>query len=137
MNDTVRALLTPHGFDLLRHPTGRLARALRVADSTCEWTPAVPVRLYAAGADEQAATANTDHCEVCEWTPAVPVRLYAAGADEQAATANTGHCEAVLRSHGASAEVVGLGAPDFAGSRHLGSNVAATAAIVRWFGQLP
>ncbi|MFG2697151.1 hypothetical protein [Kitasatospora sp. NPDC048407] len=73
----------------------------------------------------------------CEWTPAVPVRLYVAGADERAATADTGHCEAVLRSHGASVEVVGLGAPDFAGSGYLGSNVAATAAIVRWFGQLP
>ncbi|MFF0390451.1 lipase [Kitasatospora sp. NPDC004615] len=105
--DTIDALLTPHGFDLLRHPTGRLARALRVADSTCEWTQAVPVRLYAADADEQAATADT------------------------------GHCEAALRSHGANAEVVGLGTPDFAGFRHLGSNVAATAAVVRWFGRLP
>ncbi|WP_380281967.1 alpha/beta hydrolase family protein [Kitasatospora purpeofusca] len=103
---TVDALLTPHALAMLRHPTGPLARALRVADSTCDWAPAVPVRLYAADADEQAADANTDHC--------------AAG----------------LRSHGAEPTVVGLGTPDFAGSRHLGSNVAATAAVARWFGEL-
>ncbi|MFJ7278464.1 lipase [Kitasatospora sp. NPDC098663] len=104
--DTIDALLTPPGFELLRHPTGRLARALRVADSTCDWAPRVPVRLYTADADEQAANANTDHCE------------------------------ATLRSHGVNAAVVDLGTPDFAGSRHLGSNVAGTAAIVRWFGRL-
>ncbi|MFE4513579.1 alpha/beta hydrolase family protein [Kitasatospora sp. NPDC056783] len=105
--DTIDALLTPHGFEMLRHPTGRLAKALRVADSTCDWAPGVPVRLYMAGGDEQAANANT------------------------------GRCEAMLRSHGVSAAVVDLGTPDFAGSRHLGSNVAGAAAIVRWFGRLP
>ncbi|MFD0345501.1 alpha/beta hydrolase family protein [Kitasatospora aburaviensis] len=104
--DTLDALLTPHGFEMLRHPTGRLARALRVADSTCDWAPRVPVRLYVADADEQAANANTDHCG------------------------------AALRSHGVDAAVVDLGVPDFAGSRHLGSNVAGTAAVVRWFDQL-
>ncbi|WP_241844609.1 alpha/beta hydrolase family protein [Kitasatospora sp. CB01950] len=101
--DTLDALLTPHGFDMLRHPTGRLAEALRVADSTCDWTPRVPVRLYVADTDEQAASTNTDHCE------------------------------ATLRSHGVNPAVVDLGTPDFAGSTHLGTNVAATAAIVRWF----
>ncbi|MGW6916913.1 lipase [Kitasatospora sp. NPDC054939] len=101
--DTVDALLTTRGLALLRHPSGPLADALRVADSTCDWAPRVPVRLYAAEADEQAANANTDHC----------------------ATA--------LRSHGVHPAVVNLGTPDFKGSRHLGSNVAATAAIVRWF----
>ncbi|MFG2093256.1 alpha/beta hydrolase family protein [Streptomyces sp. NPDC048612] len=104
--DTVSALLTPRGFDLLRHPPGRLAAALRVADRTCAWTPRVPVRLYIARADEQAARANTDHCK------------------------------AALRSHGVKAAVVDLGTPDFEGSRHLGSSVAGTAAIVRWFRQL-
>ncbi|MET8697856.1 lipase [Kitasatospora sp. NPDC004723] len=104
--DTLDALLTPHALAMLAHPTGALAEALRVADSTCDWAPRVPVRLYAAEADEQAANANTDHCE------------------------------AALRSHGVNPAVVGLGTPDFAGSRHLGSNVAATAAIVRWFGEL-
>lgn len=104
--NTLSALLTPHGFDMLSHPTGQLAAALRVADDTCAWSPRVPVRLYAASADEQAASANTDHCE------------------------------AALQAHGVNAPVVNLGTPDFAGSRHLGSNVAATAAIVRWFSSL-
>ncbi|MFJ7249785.1 lipase [Kitasatospora sp. NPDC098652] len=100
---TVGELLTPRALAMLRHPTGRFAAALRVADATCDWAPRAPVRLYAAEADEQAADANTDHCE------------------------------AALRAHGADPEVVDLGTPDFAGSRHLGSNVAATADIVRWF----
>ncbi|MFJ2954330.1 lipase [Streptomyces sp. NPDC087270] len=104
--DTLGPLLTPHGLDMLRHPTAQLAAALRVADNTCDWKPRVPVRLYDADADEQAANANT------------------------------GHCEAALRSHGAHAPFVDLGRPDYEGSRHLGSNVAGTAAIVRWFGQL-
>ncbi|MEU9482402.1 lipase [Streptomyces decoyicus] len=104
--NTINALLTPRGFDMLRHPAGRLASALQVADRTCAWTPRVPVRLYAADADEQAANANTDHCE------------------------------AALQSHGVSATVVNLGTPEFEGSRHLGSNVAGTAAIVRWFSRL-
>ncbi|MFD7743533.1 alpha/beta hydrolase family protein [Kitasatospora sp. NPDC059800] len=104
--DTIDALLTPHGFDMLRRPTGPLAKALRVADSTCDWAPHVPVRLYAADADEQAANTNTDHCE------------------------------ATLRSHGVNTTVIDLGTPDFAGSRHLGSNIAGTTAIVHWFSQL-
>ncbi|MFD8757151.1 alpha/beta hydrolase family protein [Kitasatospora sp. NPDC059577] len=103
---TIDALLTPHGFDMLRYPTGRLAEALRVADGTCDWAPRVPVRLYTAEADEQAADANTDACA------------------------------AALRSHGADPAVVDLGTPDFARSRHLGSNVAGTADIVRWFSGL-
>ncbi|MGA5820360.1 alpha/beta hydrolase family protein [Kitasatospora sp. NPDC094028] len=104
--DTLSALLTPHGFDMLRHPTGQLAAALRVADDSCAWSPRVPIRLYVASADEQAANANTDHCE------------------------------GALQSHGVNAPVVNLGSPDFARSRHLGSNVAGTAAVVRWFSRL-
>ncbi|GAB2697251.1 alpha/beta hydrolase family protein [Kitasatospora kifunensis] len=104
--NTLSALLTSHGLDILRHPTGPLAAALRVTDSTCDWSPRVPVRLYYARADEQAANANTDHCE------------------------------AALQSRGVNTPVVNLGSPDYEGSRHLGSNVAGTAAIVRWFSQL-
>ncbi|MFE3878130.1 lipase [Kitasatospora sp. NPDC059146] len=103
---TIGELLTPRALAMLRHPAGRFAAALRVADGTCDWAPRAPVRLYAAEADEQAADANTDHCA------------------------------AALRAHGADPEVIDLGTPDFAGSRHLGSNVAATADIVRWFSAL-
>src|SRR5690349_16063916 len=70
-------LLTPHGFDLLRHPTGRLAEALRVADGVCT-----------------------------DWTPDVPIRLYKMSGDEQATTGNTERCAAALRSHGANVQVV-------------------------------
>ncbi|MDX3225906.1 lipase [Streptomyces sp. ME19-01-6] len=103
---TLDKLLTAHGRDLLGHPTGPMAAALRTTD------------------------------DVCDWAPRVPVRLYMASGDEQATVANTAHCEAVLRRHGVAAPVVDLGAVDYNGSRHLGSNVRATAAIVRWLDSL-
>jgi dienelactone hydrolase len=60
---TVDALLTPHGFDILRHPTPQLAAAMRVHDAVCtSWTPHVPVRLYLASGDDQVANANTTQC---------------------------------------------------------------------------
>jgi hypothetical protein len=60
----VKSLLTDRGRGMLENPTGRFADALRVADATCrDWTPAVPVRLYATRTDEQAAFANTLACQ--------------------------------------------------------------------------
>ncbi|MFJ5546394.1 alpha/beta hydrolase family protein [Streptomyces sp. NPDC093225] len=101
---TLDELLTEHGRELLAHPTGPLAAALRTTDAVCT-----------------------------DWAPRAPVRLYAARGDEQAVTANTEHCQAALIRNGVDAPVVDLGAVDYRGSRHLGSNVAATSAIVRWF----
>jgi hypothetical protein len=63
----ISELLTPFGINLLRHPSGWLAAALRGTDS------------------------------------------------------------------GARMPAINPGTPDYQGSRHLGSNVAATARIVRWF----
>lgn len=100
-------LLTDHGYELLAHPTEPLAAALRETDAVCT-----------------------------DWTPRAPVRLYMAAGDEQATTENTAHCRAALRAGGVSAPVIDLGEVDYSGSRHLGSNVAATAAVVRWFGEL-
>lgn len=104
--DTLDELLTPRGLALLRQPTGRFATALAVADS------------------------------VCSWTPTVPVRLYLADDDEQAVNANTADCVADLAAHGVTADVVDLGAPDYQGSRHLGSAVAGTADAVGWFTEI-
>jgi hypothetical protein len=56
--------------------------------------------------------------------------------DEQAVTDNTEHCRAALLGNGVDAPVVDLGDVDHQGSRHLGSNVAATADIVRWLDEL-
>lgn len=100
-------LLTAHGLALLTHPTGALADALRTTDAVC-----------------------------ADWAPRAPVRLYMASGDEQATTENTAHCRAALAGNGVPAPVVDLGAVDYHGSRHLGSNVAATPRIVRWFGEL-
>ncbi|THA58097.1 lipase [Streptomyces sp. A0958] len=97
-------LLTAHGRELLTHPAGALAEALRTTDAVCtDWAPRAPVRLYTASGDEQATTE---------------------------------YCRAALAKKGVSAPVTDLGAVDYHGSRHLGSNVAATPRIVRWFGEL-
>jgi hypothetical protein len=104
---TLARLLTGHGRELLAHPPGPLAAALRTTDAVCtDWAPRAPARLSMATGDEQAVTANTEYCR-----------------------------DALLRN-GVDAPVVDLGAVDHHGSRHLGSNVAATPAIVRWFGEL-
>lgn len=105
--DTLDALLTPRGFALLEHPSGTFAEALRVDAEVCTaWTPRIPVRLYKMAGDEQAGTANTDHC--------------AAG----------------FRERGVTVPVVEVGERLYGGSRHLGSNLEGTARIVRWFGEL-
>ena len=101
---TINGLLTPYGVYLLRHPTGGFAAALRSVDSVCQG-----------------------------WTPNVPIRLYYASHDEQAVNANTFHCQAWFAARGLHVPAVNLGTPNYQGSRHLGSNVAGTAQIVRWF----
>jgi len=102
--DTISKLLTPFGMNLLRHPSGGLAAALRGTDSVCQG-----------------------------WTPNAPIRLYYATHDEQAVNANTVHCQAWFAASGAHVPTINLGTPDYQGSRHLGSNVAGTAQIARWF----
>ncbi|WSR23852.1 lipase [Streptomyces sp. NBC_01205] len=104
---TLEELLTEQGREMLAHPTGPLAAALRMTDAVCT-----------------------------DWAPRAPVRLYMATGDEQAVTANTEHCRAALLRNGVHASIVDLAEVDHHGSRHLGSNVAATSAIVRWFGEL-
>jgi hypothetical protein len=62
--NSVDRLFTPHALAMLRHPSGRFADALRVADSTCTgWTPQVPIRLYATTTDEQAVFENSLACQ--------------------------------------------------------------------------
>jgi hypothetical protein len=61
--DNVNQLYTEHAFDLMRNPTGRLAEAMRVHDSSCsDWNPRVPVRLLYGGGDDQVLNANTAYC---------------------------------------------------------------------------
>jgi hypothetical protein len=101
---TINELLTPFGLNVLRHPSGGLAAALRSTDRVCTG-----------------------------WTPRAPIRLYYATDDEQAVNANTFHCQAAFAARGAHVPAVNLGTPSYQGSRHLGTNVAGTAQIVRWF----
>ncbi|WP_433337991.1 alpha/beta hydrolase family protein [Spirillospora sp. CA-294931] len=104
--DKLGQLLTPRGWEMLRHPSGRFAQALRVDASIMHWTPKAPVRLYKISKDEQATTANTDHLR------------------------------AALRARGVDAPVIDVGDKLYGGSRHLGSNLSGTALTVRWFQSL-
>ncbi|MEU6198855.1 hypothetical protein [Streptomyces sp. NPDC047061] len=60
--DSPAELLTPQYVRRLLHPTGALLAALRDNDTTCQWHPDVPVRLYAAEGDRDAVFANALHC---------------------------------------------------------------------------
>jgi hypothetical protein len=105
--DSLDRLLTPQGFDLLRHPSASFAKALKTVDGTCTgWIPRAPIRLYDSKGDEQAVTTNTDHCRT---------------AFHKAGTAIT---------------VIDLGPTNYQGSRHLGTEVTGTAAVVTWFTHL-
>jgi hypothetical protein len=46
----------------LAHPDGGLAAGLRDNDTTCDWNPTGPVRLFAARRDRQVAFVNSRHC---------------------------------------------------------------------------
>jgi predicted esterase len=62
--DTPQKLLTPQFVHRLQHPTGSLLEAMRDNDTTCSnWTPKVPVHLYAARGDRDVAIANSRHCQ--------------------------------------------------------------------------
>ncbi|MEC3919871.1 alpha/beta hydrolase family protein [Nocardia sp. CDC160] len=61
--ENVDLLLTPHGLDLLRHPSDRLAAALRTADEVCRTgTPRVPIRLYTGSEDRDVVPGNSVRC---------------------------------------------------------------------------
>ncbi|WP_018382048.1 alpha/beta hydrolase [Wenjunlia vitaminophila] len=101
---TLAELLTARGRDLLEHPRGNMAKALWAADNSCE-----------------------------EWSPQVPRRMYFSAGDEQVVNANTRQCLADFASQGVRFPTVDVGLEEWHGSRHFGSNVAATRQIVTWF----
>ncbi|MFD0360205.1 alpha/beta fold hydrolase [Nocardia sp. GCM10030253] len=59
---TPQQLLTPKFIAWSRNPTGAALKALADTDGTCDWTPRVPVRLYAASGDRSVPYANSEHC---------------------------------------------------------------------------
>lgn len=64
---TPAQLFTSEFLARLARPTGALAGALKVADTSCDWRPAVPVRLYAARGDRDVPIANSGYCQRRVW----------------------------------------------------------------------
>jgi hypothetical protein len=56
-------LFTPEFLDKVRKPTGKLKQLLTALDSTCNWKPAVPVRLHHAKGDTDVAYDNALYCQ--------------------------------------------------------------------------
>lgn len=56
-------LFTSRFLDGMRNPTGPFRKALRVADSTADWRPDVPVTFYAASGDRDVPIANAVHAQ--------------------------------------------------------------------------
>ncbi|MFD8209829.1 alpha/beta hydrolase [Streptomyces sp. NPDC059695] len=59
---SVKELLTDGFYERLRHPDGGLLAAMKAQDGTCDWKPAVPVRLHSASGDTDVAIANSVNC---------------------------------------------------------------------------
>ncbi|MEU9604955.1 hypothetical protein [Streptomyces sp. NPDC048057] len=57
-----RDLFTPQFLEKVRNPTGDLARRLRQLDTTCDWRPEVPVRIFHAKGDKDVDFAHARHC---------------------------------------------------------------------------
>ena len=55
-------LLTPGFIAKLHHPTGAFAALLNKADAACDWTPNVPVHIFAADGDRDVAFGNAVSC---------------------------------------------------------------------------
>ncbi|GIE90865.1 alpha/beta hydrolase family protein [Actinoplanes regularis] len=102
--ESVDALLTPRGRDLLLNPQARFAAALREADSVCEWAPGMPLRLYLSPGDEQAVNGNTTACRSSFAARGVRVPVVDVGVDTS-----------------------------YSGMVHEGSELLAVPRIARWF----
>ena len=56
-------LLTPQYLQRLAHPSGALLEAMTQNDTSCEWHPDVPVRLFGADGDSDVAFADSQQCQ--------------------------------------------------------------------------
>jgi dienelactone hydrolase len=86
--DSPEKLFTPAFIEQLRHPTGRLLRALRAADQVCrDWTPRVPVQLYSGTKDTDVVAANADACAASLRARGADVTVHDMGAVDHTGTA--------------------------------------------------
>ncbi|MEU2038523.1 alpha/beta fold hydrolase [Nocardia niwae] len=59
---TPAQLLTPEFLRLTAEPSGAAAKAVAESDGTCDWTPRVPVHLYASRGDRAVPYPNAESC---------------------------------------------------------------------------
>ncbi|MQS39604.1 hypothetical protein, partial [Streptomyces katsurahamanus] len=57
-----RDLFTPEFLERIRHPEGVLKDRLRALDTTCDWQPQAPVRIFHGRGDKDVAFAHAEHC---------------------------------------------------------------------------
>ncbi|MEU5164001.1 hypothetical protein AB0G74_30905 [Streptomyces sp. NPDC020875] len=59
---TSKELFTAEFLDRVREPSGVLKERLRPLDTTCDWRPRVPVRIFHGSLDEDVSPAHAGHC---------------------------------------------------------------------------
>lgn len=96
--ENIDGLLTGAGRALVERPTGAFAAALRETDSVCtNWRPGVPVRLYMAVDDQEAAPANTAYCRAALRAAGTDVRVTRFGPEVTHSDSNRLGTAAVVR----------------------------------------
>jgi pimeloyl-ACP methyl ester carboxylesterase len=76
---TPSALLAPQYMARLQHPTGTLLQAMVQNDTSCDWHPDAPTRIYAADGDDGVAFANSQQCQAELAAHGAQVRLVDVG----------------------------------------------------------
>lgn len=78
---SLQEMLTPEWYANTRDPRGALRTALEATVGSCDWKPAVPVRLYAGSGDTDVPIANTRACAADLVRHGVRAKVVDQGAD--------------------------------------------------------
>ncbi|GAA1588461.1 hypothetical protein GCM10009804_50670 [Kribbella hippodromi] len=97
--DSPEKLFTPAFIQRLKHPEGRLLRAIQSADTICrDWTPRVPVHLYSGTKDTDVVAANADACAASLRARGANVTVHSMGPVDHPGTAFAAYPE-IIRAY--------------------------------------